>query len=68
MENKFDTGDLFTNGENHRGKASLSEFKVTTPENQLLSKQTVTSKIQEGWKVTFMIKHSRYKLYDSLAI
>ena len=37
-ENKFDTGDLFTNGENHRGKTPLGEFKVTTPENPLLSK------------------------------
>ena len=44
MENKFDTGDLFTNGENHRNKTSLSEFKVTTSENPLLSKQTVISK------------------------
>ena len=32
------------NGENHRGKIPLGEFKVTTPENPLLSKQTVTSK------------------------
>ena len=37
MENKFDTGDLFTNGENHRGKTPSSEFKVTTLENPLLS-------------------------------
>ena len=37
MENKFDTGDLFTNGENYRGKTPLGEFKVTTPENPLLS-------------------------------
>ena len=44
MENKFDTGDLFTNGENHRDKTLLSEFKVTPPENPLLSKQDVTSK------------------------
>ena len=44
MEIKFDTGDLFMNGENHRGKTPLSEFKVTTPENPLLSKQMVTSK------------------------
>ena len=36
-ENKFDTSDLFTNEENHRGKTSLGEFKVTTPENPLLS-------------------------------
>ena len=43
-DNKFDTGDLFTNGENHRGKTPSSEFKDTTPENLLLSKQVVTSK------------------------
>ena len=44
MENKFDTGDLFMNGKNHQGKTPPGEFKVTTPENPLLSKQTVTSK------------------------
>ena len=38
MENKFDTGDLFTNEENYRGKTPSGEFKVTTPENPLLSK------------------------------
>ena len=43
-ENKFDTSDLFTNGENHLGKTPPGEFKVTTLENSLLSKQTVTSK------------------------
>ena len=32
------------NGENHRGKIPPGEFKVTTPENPLLSKQAVTSK------------------------
>ena len=32
------------NGENHRGKTPSGEFKVTTPENPLLSKQVVTSK------------------------
>ena len=36
-EIKFDTSDLFTNGENHRGKTSLGEFKVITPKNSLLS-------------------------------
>ena len=30
-ENKFDTGDLFTNGENYWGKTLLGEFKVTIP-------------------------------------
>ena len=44
MENKFDIGDLFTNGENHQDKTPLGEFKVTTLENPLLSKQEVTSK------------------------
>ena len=37
-------GDLFTNRENHRGKIPPGEFKVTTLENSLLSKQAVTSK------------------------
>ena len=37
MENKFDIGDLFTNGENHWSKTLLDEFKVTTPKNPLLS-------------------------------
>ena len=40
----FDTGDLFMNGENHRGKTLQGDFKVTTPENPLLLKQAVTSK------------------------
>ena len=44
MENKFDIGDFFANGENHWGKTSLGEFKVTNPDNPLLSKQAVTSK------------------------
>ena len=44
VKNKFDTGDLFTNGENYQGKTPPSEFKVTTPENPQLSKQVVTSK------------------------
>ena len=43
-KNKFDIGDLFTNGENHRGKTPPGEFKVTTPENPLLSKQAIISK------------------------
>ena len=36
--------DFFTNGENHRGRTPPGEFKVTTPENPLLSKQAVASK------------------------
>ena len=39
-----DMDDLFTNGENHQGKTPQGDFKVTTPENPLLSKQVVTSK------------------------
>ena len=41
----FDIGDLFTNRQNHRGKIPLSDFKVITFENPLLSKQAVTSKM-----------------------
>ena len=37
MKNKFDTGDLFTNGKNHRGKTPSGEFQDTTPKNLLLS-------------------------------
>ena len=36
--------DLFTNGENLHGKTPPGDFKVTTPENLLLSQQAVTSK------------------------
>ena len=43
MENEFDTGDLFTNKENHREKTPPGEFKVTTSENPLLSN---TSKVR----------------------
>ena len=38
-------GDLFTKRKNHRDKIPPGEFKVTTPENLLLSKQAVTSKM-----------------------
>ena len=44
VKNKFETGDLFMNGENFRGKIPPGEFKFTTPKNPLLSKQEVTSK------------------------
>ena len=37
VENKFDKSDLFTNGENHRGKTPSGDFEVTTPKNPLLS-------------------------------
>ena len=30
VENKFNTGDLFTNGENYQNKTPPGEFKVTT--------------------------------------
>ena len=36
--------NLFTNRENLHGKNPPGDFKVTTPENSLLSKQVVTSK------------------------
>ena len=36
--------DLFMNGKNHRGKTPPGEFKITTSENPLLSKQAVTNK------------------------
>ena len=36
VENKFDTSNLFTNREKHRGKTPSGEFKVTTPKNLLL--------------------------------
>ena len=36
-ENKFDIGDLFTNGKNHRGKIPLGDFDLTTLKNPLLS-------------------------------
>ena len=48
MEIKFDTSDLFTNGENHRDKTPLSEFKITILENPLLLKQAVTSKMNSS--------------------
>ena len=47
-ENKFDTGDLFMNRENHRNKTRPGEFKVTTLENPLLSKQAVISKMNHN--------------------
>ena len=48
MEIKFDMVDLFMNGENYRDKTPPGEFKVTTPENPLLSKQAVTSKMNHN--------------------
>ena len=43
MDNKFDTGDLFTNEDNYRDKTPSGEFKVITPKSPLLS-------IKSGYK------------------
>ena len=37
MKNKFDTSDLFMNEENHQNKTLPGDFKITTPNNSLLS-------------------------------
>ena len=37
-------GEFVYDRENHRCKTPPSEFKITTPDNPLLSKQAVTSK------------------------
>ena len=37
-------GDLFTNGKTNTAKTPPGDFKVTTPENPLLSQQAITSK------------------------
>ena len=37
VENKFNIGDLFINGEHHRDKTPSGKFKITTLENSLLS-------------------------------
>ena len=54
MEIKFDTGDLFMNGENYQGKTPPGEFKVTTPENPLL---LITSDYQskESYQTLWLI-------------
>ena len=46
-------GDLFTNRENLHRKIPPSDFKITTPENPLLSKQTVTRKTRKGIPVPY---------------
>ena len=53
-ENKFDTGNLFTKGENHRSKTPPSEFKIITLENPLLS---ITSgyKYKESYQTLWSI-------------
>ena len=53
-ENKFDTGDLFTNEENHWGKTLLGKFKVTTLENLLLS-ITSSYKYKESYQTLWPI-------------
>jgi len=40
------------NGENYRGKTPPCEFKVTTPENPLLSKQAVRSKKESQYLIS----------------
>ena len=54
-ENKVDTGDLFMNKENHRGKTPPGELKVTTLENLLLS---ITSgyKYKESYQTFWPIR------------
>ena len=44
QKNKFDTVICLRMGKKSKAKTPPSEFKVTTPENPLLSKQAVTSK------------------------
>ena len=43
-ENKIDTVICLRMGKTYTAKTSLGDFKVTTPENSLLSQQMVTSK------------------------
>ena len=54
VENKFDTSDLFTNGENHQDKTAPSDFKVTTPKNSLLS-ITSSYKYKESYQTLWPI-------------
>ena len=54
MKNKFDTGDLFTNKENYRGKTPPGEFKVTIPENPLLL-TTSDYKYKESYQTLWSI-------------
>ena len=44
MEDKFDTVICLRMGKTFKAKIISGEFKVTTPENPLLSKQAITSK------------------------
>ena len=54
MENKFDTGDLFTNWENHRGKTPMGDFKVINLKNPLLS-ITISYKYKEFYQTLWPI-------------
>ena len=38
VKNKFDTGDLFTNRENHWGKTPSGEFRVTHSQESTIIK------------------------------
>ena len=58
MENKFDTGDLFTNRKNNQGKIPPGDFKVTTPNNSLLS-ITSSYKYKESYQTLWPI--SKYQ-------
>ena len=42
-ENKFDTGDLFTNGENHQGKTCQVILRLPLPRINYYQSQAVTS-------------------------
>ena len=53
-KNKFDTGDLFINGENHRGKTPSGDFKVISPKNPLLS-ITSSYKYKESYQTLWPI-------------
>ena len=44
MENKVDTVICIRMGKTSKAKTPPGDFKVTTPENQLLLQQAVTSK------------------------
>ena len=44
MKNKFDMVICLRMGKTFKAKTPPGEFKVTTPENPLLSKQMITSK------------------------
>ena len=55
---KFNTSDLFTNGENHQGKTPPGEFQVITPKNSLLS-FTIGYKYKKSYQTLWSI--SKYQ-------